>query len=65
MCSSDLRSYEVFAVIFLDAQNRLLCMEEMFRGTLTQLSVALLRKYFDWLQHKLAVPFSHTCFNLR
>ncbi len=33
------RSYEVFAVIFLDAQNRLLAMEEMFRGTLTQSSV--------------------------
>ena len=33
------RSYEVFAVIFLDAQNRLLAMEEMFRGTLTQTSV--------------------------
>lgn len=33
------RSYEVFAVLFLDAQNRLLCMEEMFRGTLTQTSV--------------------------
>ena len=33
------RSYEVFAVIFLDTQNRLLAMEEMFRGTLTQTSV--------------------------
>ena len=33
------RSYEVFAVIFLDGQNRLLAMEEMFRGTLTQTSV--------------------------
>jgi DNA repair protein RadC len=33
------RAYEVFAVIFLDAQNRLLAMEEMFRGTLTQTSV--------------------------
>jgi DNA repair protein RadC len=33
------RSYEVFAVIFLDSQNRLLAMEEMFRGTLTQTSV--------------------------
>ena len=33
------RSYEVFAVVFLDAQNRLLAMEEMFRGTLTQTSV--------------------------
>jgi DNA repair protein RadC len=33
------RSYEVFAVIFLDAQNRLLAMEELFRGTLSQTSV--------------------------
>ena len=33
------RSHEVFAVIFLDAQNRLLSMEELFRGTLTQTSV--------------------------
>ncbi len=33
------RPYEVFAVIFLDTQNRLLAMEELFRGTLTQTSV--------------------------
>lgn len=33
------RHHEVFAVLFLDAQNRLLRMEEMFRGTLTQTSV--------------------------
>ena len=33
------RAYEVFAVVFLDAQNRLLALEEMFRGTLTQTSV--------------------------
>ena len=33
------REYEVFAVIFLDAQNRVLSTEEMFRGTLTQTSV--------------------------
>jgi len=33
------RSYEVFAVLFLDAQHRMLAMEEMFRGTLTQTSV--------------------------
>ena len=47
------RSYEVFAVLFLflDSQNRLLAMEEMFRGTLTQLSVTLLRKYFGWFRH--------------
>ena len=30
---------EVFAVLFLDAQNHLLKLEEMFRGTLTQTSV--------------------------
>ena len=33
------RPHEVFAVLFLDAQNQLLKMEEMFRGTLTQTSV--------------------------
>ncbi len=33
------RSHEVFAVLFLDAQLRLLVMEEMFRGSLTQTSV--------------------------
>lgn len=31
--------HEVFHVIFLDAQNRVLASEEMFRGTLTQTSV--------------------------
>ncbi len=31
--------HEVFQVLFLDAQHRLLAMEEMFRGTLTQTSV--------------------------
>jgi len=33
------REHEVFAVLFLDAQNRLVAMEELFRGTLTQTSV--------------------------
>jgi len=33
------REHEVFAVLFLDAQSRLLRLEEMFRGTLTQTSV--------------------------
>jgi RadC-like JAB domain len=45
------RSHEVFAVLFLDVQNRLLGMEELFRGTLSQLSVTLLRKYFGWFRH--------------
>jgi len=33
------REHEVFLVLFLDAQNRVLNSEEMFRGTLTQTSV--------------------------
>ena len=33
------RPHEVFAVVFLDVQHRMLALEEMFRGTLTQTSV--------------------------
>ena len=33
------RTHEVFAVLFLDSQHRLISLEEMFRGTLTQTSV--------------------------
>ena len=33
------KPYEVFAVIFLDTQHRLIVMQEMFRGTLSQTSV--------------------------
>jgi DNA repair protein RadC len=33
------RDYEVFMALFLDAQNRVIESEEMFRGTLTQTSV--------------------------
>lgn len=33
------REHEVFGVLFLDSQNRLIEFEEMFRGTLTQTSV--------------------------
>jgi DNA repair protein RadC len=33
------KGHEVFAVLFLDVQNRLLAMEELFRGTLCQTSV--------------------------
>ena len=33
------RPHEVFAVVFLDAQNRVISIEEMFRGTLTQTAV--------------------------
>ncbi|MEZ5706520.1 MAG: DNA repair protein RadC [Burkholderiaceae bacterium] len=31
--------HEVFAVLFLDSQNRLIALEELFRGTLSQTSV--------------------------
>ena len=33
------KPYEVFAVLFLDAHHRLIALEELFRGTLTQTSV--------------------------
>ncbi len=33
------RGHEVFAVLFLDAQHRMIVMEEMFRGTLSETSV--------------------------
>jgi DNA repair protein RadC len=33
------KEHEVFVVVFLDAQNRVLACEEMFRGTLTQASI--------------------------
>jgi DNA repair protein RadC len=33
------REHEVFVVVLLDAQNRVLCCQELFRGTLTQTSV--------------------------
>ena len=33
------RQHEVFMALFLDAQNRLLTADELFRGTLTQTSV--------------------------
>ena len=33
------RAHEIFAVLFLDSQHRLISLEEMFRGTLSQTSV--------------------------
>lgn len=33
------RPHEVFAVVFLDAQHRVIDVQEMFRGTLSQTSV--------------------------
>lgn len=33
------RPHEIFACVFLDAQNRVISIQELFRGTLTQTSV--------------------------
>ena len=48
------RPHEVFAVMFLDSQNRLIALEEMFRGTLTQASVYPREIVLRALQHQAA-----------
>jgi DNA repair protein RadC len=48
------KAHEVFAVLFLDAQNRLIAMEELFRGTLTQTSVYPREVVLRALQHGAA-----------
>ncbi len=48
------RGHEVFAVLFLDTQNRLLAMEELFRGTLTQTSVYPREVVIRALHHQAA-----------
>lgn len=54
------RPYEVFAVMFLDAQHRLIAMEEMFRGTLSQTSVYPREVVVRALHHHAqAVVLSH------
>ncbi len=54
------RGHEVFAVMFLDSQQRLLKLEEMFRGTLTQTSVyprEVVKRALEL--HAGAVVFAH------
>lgn len=54
------KTYEVFVVLFLDAQNCLIAAEEMFRGTLTQTSVYPREVVARALEHKAAsVVLSH------
>ena len=48
------RPHEVFAVLFLDAQNRLIVMEVLFRGTLTQTSVYPREVVQQALHHRAA-----------
>ena len=54
------KAYEVFVVLFLDAQNRLIAAEEMFRGTLAQTSVYPREVVVRALEHRAAsVILSH------
>jgi DNA repair protein RadC len=54
------RPYEVFVGVFLDAQNRVLAVEELFRGTLTQTSVYPREIVKRALQHNAAaLIFAH------
>lgn len=48
------RPHEVFGVVFLDCQNRVLITEEMFRGTLTQTSVYPHEILIEALKHNAA-----------
>jgi DNA repair protein RadC len=54
------RGHEVFVVVFLDAQNRVIASEELFRGTLTQTSVYPREVVKEALAHNAAaVMFAH------
>ena len=54
------RGHEVFVVVFLDAQNRVIASEELFRGTLTQTSVYPREVVKEALAHNAAaVVFAH------
>lgn len=54
------RKHEVFAVLFLDAQNRLIALDELFHGTLTQTSVYPREVVLRALHHQASsVVLSH------
>ena len=54
------KTHEVFAVLFLDIQNRMLALEELFRGTLTQTSVYPREVVLRALHHQaVAVVLAH------
>ena len=54
------KHHEVFAMLFLDAQHKLLCMETLFRGTLSQTSVYPREVVLRALHHQAAaVVLSH------
>ena len=54
------RAHEVFTVLFLDSQHRLIALEELFRGTLTQTSVYPREVVLRALHHQAsAVVLAH------
>jgi DNA repair protein RadC len=54
------RGHEVFVVVFMDAQHRVIACEELFRGTLTQTSVYPREVVKAALAHNAgAVVFAH------
>ena len=54
------KHHEVFAMMFLDAQHKLLCMETLFRGTLSQTSVCPREVVLRALHHhSAAVVLAH------
>ena len=54
------KPHELFAVLFLDIQNRMLALEELFRGTLTQTSVYPREVVLRALHHQaVAVVLAH------
>jgi DNA repair protein RadC len=58
------REHEVFAVMFLDTQSRLIKLEEMFRGTLTQTSVyprEVLKRALDLQAASVILAHNHPC----
>ena len=62
------KHHEVFAVLFLDSQNRLIVLEELFRGTLTQTSVYPREVVLRALHHHAAavvLAHNHPSGNIR
>lgn len=60
LSSKNHANHEVFVVMFLDVQHRLLALEEMFRGTLSQTSVYPREIVLRALHHQAAaVVFAH------
>lgn len=54
--------HEVFGVLFLDSQHRLLCFREMFQGTLTQTSVyprEVVKAALDLGAHAVVLAHNH------